>query len=215
MLDEVLQLLYYSGVVVTTPITYLWNTIFEKTLIKGLYPAKVVVLGVAGGGYKTTLANNISSRHGQCHQHIKLDDCLYRDNWVRNTPTQFNENVRRKIDKSYGAYVVEGVYSDLKMPERNELVDEIIGNSELVVWLHLPIYISLWRKLFRSFKRAINVTEQGSCPEKWSNVRAMLKKTWYQYDTRYKLLNDMWEKQNYMDNSGKYVRVNWPYYFSN
>jgi len=36
--------------VVTTPITYLWNTIFEKTLIKGLYPAKVVVLRVAGGG---------------------------------------------------------------------------------------------------------------------------------------------------------------------
>jgi adenylate kinase family enzyme len=204
------------GALIVSPLTYMWNIMFRLNFDPNgdmVIPNKIVVLGVAGGGYKTTLANDISDKYG--HTHIKLDKCFYKENWVRHTPEQIKQNIYDEIDKadkSNGMYIVEGLYTD-KANENflEEIMDDIIQKSDTVVFLCIPKHISMWRKLFRSFKRAINVTEQGTCPEKLHNVISSLKKTWCHYDSRYKILNDMWEKQQDTD---KFIRSDWPYYVS-
>jgi adenylate kinase family enzyme len=203
--------LYKVGVMINIPMVYLWNIMFQFKFDKAIANIrnKIVIIGIAGGGYKTTLANNISKKHG--HTHIRIDMCIYGENWKRHTPEQFKQNVYNEIKKSNGYYVIDGLYSDSsRMKEYQEVMDEIIKRADIVICLNVPKVIYIWRKLFRSFKRAMGVTGDESCPEKLHNVIAMLKKTWNHYDTKYKTLNDMWCKQS----DKKYIRANWPCYIS-
>jgi hypothetical protein len=70
--------------------------------------------------------------------------------------------------------------------------------------------ISIWRKLFRSFKRYIGAVEQGAAPEKLHDVIATIKKSWYSYDTQHQKLADKWKTLS----GEKYKRVKWPWFYA-
>ena len=76
----------------------------------------------------------------------------------------------------------------------------------MIIWQDIPKIIAVWRKLFRSYKRAIGVGVQGTAPETFRNVKAMIKKTWYRYNERWQILNNAWR------DDGKYLRVYFPDY---
>jgi adenylate kinase family enzyme len=210
MFKIILLFFYTIGCYIFYPFEYLWNWIFA---VKVNVKDKMMFTGESGGSGKSTLSTYISNKYG--HNHISIDKCKYGENWIRYPVEVFVKNINESINNSHnGKYVIDGVYSDRKTFNQQKEMDALMDIVDVVVWNEQPKYISILKKLFRSYKRYIGAVEQGASPEKLSDVIATSKNTWNNYDIQYKLLNDRWLRtSNDKTSDDKYKRVKWPWFF--
>jgi len=187
----------------------MWYSCFGKLLI--CPPKKVVIIDTLGGSGKSTLAKEISKRYG--HNYIENDDCKYGENWVRFSDDEYEKNINEKVALSDNGWVVASTYHDPRLPKQREVINSLIEQADLVIWQDYPLLIVLWRKLFRSFKRAIGAVEQGTSVEKFSNVVAMAKKTYNQFHDRRLILDLEWKRVEMNTRPTKFSRLLWPFYY--
>ena len=205
MFKTVLLFLYTVGRYCGYPIECIWSWLFA---VKIEAKDKMMFTGESGGSGKSTLSTYISHKYG--HNHVSIDKCKYGENWARYPVDVFANNIHESVVNSHnGRYVIDGVYSDRKTSKQQEEMDALMDTVDVVVWNEQPKYVSIAKKLFRSFKRYIGAAEHGAAPEKLSDVVATVKNTWHNYDKHYKLLNDKWSKTP----GDKYKHVKWPWFF--
>ena len=198
--------IYYFAEFLLQPLTIVWDYIFSIPLNIN-NAKKIIIIDVVGGSYKTTLASDISRKFS--YKHIRLDDCKFGERWKRLDAEEFNQNVNNSLVDTR-EYILEGVYSDPCLPEYKELVNAQIENADLIIWHDIPMWVSVYRKLFRSFKRRLGVVPQGSSYETLCNIRSMLFKMLRHYSNLYTILNNDWSE---LRNCEKFHKISWPYYY--
>ena len=110
-------------------------------------PRRIQVRGSSGSG-KTTLATELARRLGA--PHVELDALVHGAGWTQAT----DEELRARLDPllEEPAWVVDGNYT-------SKLGTFVSDRAELVVWLDLPLRVSLYRALRRSVARIRDGTE--------------------------------------------------------
>jgi adenylate kinase family enzyme len=203
MIKTFLLFLYSTGCYLFYPFEYLWNKLFAVSIdVKD----KMMFTGESGGSGKSTLSTTVSNKYG--HVHIDIDKCKYGENWTRYPVNIFVDNIHKSLDNQ--KYVIDGVYSDRKTLTQQEEMNLLMDRVDVVVWNEQPKYVSILKKLFRSFKRYIGVAESGAAPEKLSDIVATVENTWNNYDKQYQLLDNRWKNTS----GDKYKHVKWPWFFS-
>jgi adenylate kinase family enzyme len=112
----------------------------------------------------------LSARLGVAH--IELDSLFWKPGWVESSADELVERVTAALDSSDG-WVVDGNY-------RSRLGERVLDCAELVVWLDLPLRVSLGRLLSRTFSR-IRSGEQlwGGNVETWRNAFVRRDALWW------------------------------------
>nr|MBA4405621.1 hypothetical protein [Nanoarchaeum sp.] len=105
---------------------------------------KVYVLGAPGSG-KTFLAKKLSKILGI--EHFDLDDIFWEKKYSVKRSDEEREKLLQKITKKK-QWIAEGVYVSW--------TNEVIKNSNLVIWLDSPSHVLMWRVLNRYFQRKEN-----------------------------------------------------------
>jgi adenylate kinase family enzyme len=143
---------------------------------------KFFVTGISGGEYKTTLASSICEKYKL--KHISTEN----------------------------GFVIEGCYSRPDIPSFHMVLDKFIKDVDVVIYLRIPWYVSMWRKAWRSCKRAIGASSQGTNPETLKNVYYMLKSVWEFYGEKRSKLDKMFVCNTNTNKNTKFICVDWPYY---
>jgi adenylate kinase family enzyme len=102
---------------------------------------KIVVVGSSGSG-KTTLARRLAGDLGL--PHIELDALHHGPNWTEAPREEFRAAVRDAI--AVDGWVVDGNYY-------GKLDELVLEQADVVVWLDLPLAITLPRLLRRTLRR--------------------------------------------------------------
>ena len=103
---------------------------------------RIVVTGNMGAG-KTTLAGTLSSLLDA--PRVEMDALRHGANWVETPDDVFRERVSQALAGS--SWVVDGDY---------EVVRDIVWpQADTLVWLDYPSRMSMWRLLWRTFRRCI------------------------------------------------------------
>lgn len=220
MLRIIFVAIYYALKWLLYPLEYAWNKTFRIGLRS--IPKQILILDVIGGSGKSELATKCFNARQSFAKHsttgkikasklIRADLCKYGDNWRRFTGEEFVNNVNNEIEQS-DHFIFEGTYYDERLPEQRSLIDDIINRypDATVIWIDNPRWVTVWRKMFRSFKRAIGATPQGAAVEHWHNVRAMVEKTYNQFYPRYPELDQLF---NVNKDKSTFKRVHWPYFY--
>jgi adenylate kinase family enzyme len=108
---------------------------------------RVWVIGASGSG-KTTLAEELARRLGV--PHIELDAMHHGPDWAEPDLDEFREAVAAVA--SGDAWVIDGSY-------RSKLGDRVPDAADTLVWLDLPLPVTLSRMLWRSGVRIWRGTE--------------------------------------------------------
>jgi adenylate kinase family enzyme len=101
-------------------------------------PRRIVVNGVSGSG-KTTLAAQLADRLGI--PHVEIDALHHGAGWTQRP--EFLDDVRALVRQD--AWVTEYQYADAR--------PLLLERAELVVWLDLPRWLSLWQVVRRTVRR--------------------------------------------------------------
>lgn len=208
MFVPILRVLYYTTRVITWPIDLVWKCLFRIPL--KFPPEKIAIIDVVGASGKSTMAKDIVCKYG--HQYVPVDNCKYGENWRRFSPIEFQEKLATLM-KDHDAWVFDGTHNDPADSTHVESVEKVLDDCDLVIWQDYPMSVIFWRKMLRSFKRAIDVVPQGAAREKLHNVIGMLKRTSREWDERRTLLNKNWEERIKNDNTNKYKKLSWPWYY--
>jgi adenylate kinase family enzyme len=108
---------------------------------------RVVVLGVSGSG-KSTVAARLSIWLNA--PHVELDALYHGPNWTPPVPDDFRSAI---VDVARSdAWVIDGNYVDTAAPLAWQ-------RANLVIWLDLPLILTMSRVLRRSVSRALRKTE--------------------------------------------------------
>lgn len=107
-------------------------------------PSRIVVVGVSGAG-KTTLARRIGARLGI--EHVEIDALFHGAGW-RPRPS-FVSEVEALAARD--AWVTEWQY-DAARPL-------LLARADLVVWLDLPTWRTMWQVTRRTVSRRVRRTE--------------------------------------------------------
>lgn len=218
LLLVVLKAGYYVTKGVSKPIEDRWNKRFGVSLpVHG----NIVVVDTLGGSGKTSFAEHVDKNSNGSNQysHIRLDNCKFGPGWKRYSSKEFLDNVAAEEShcETYNKYwVVDSIYSDPKCIMLATVMRRYMDNADIVMWHDYPFWVIIWRKLFRSYKRAIGVAPQGASVETFWNVVEMTKKTINTFTECRKKLQNGWnnEKGYIKDNGvGKYYKLNWPYFY--
>jgi hypothetical protein len=102
---------------------------------------KIAVQGTGGSG-KTTVAKELAHRHGV--PHVELDALFHGPNWVETPPEEFRRRVAAAT--AGDGWVVDGNYD-------SRLGDLVLGRADTIVWLDLPLRVSLSRVTRRTIGR--------------------------------------------------------------
>jgi adenylate kinase family enzyme len=105
---------------------------------------RIVVVGVSGAG-KTSLARRISTRVGV--PHADMDGFFHGRGWVRRPEAV--SDVATFVARE--AWVTERPYSDV--------ADLVYGRAQLVVWLDLPTWRTMYQVIGRTVSRRLRRTE--------------------------------------------------------
>jgi adenylate kinase family enzyme len=110
---------------------------------------RVSVAGTSGSG-KSTLGRALAGRLGV--PYIELDALNHGPNWTEATPAE----LRRRVDEAMAAapdgWVTDGNYE-------SKLGDLVLSRADTLVWLDLPLALSLYRIARRTTGRIIRRTE--------------------------------------------------------
>jgi len=191
----------------------IWNYFFQIPLNKVISnTSRIMILDPVGGSGKSTLAAKIYDNKLVLglESELKLiqSDGLKYNN-TRVSPETYVEKFNQLFEESNGKFIYEGTYVDIKLAEQKVCIDKVIAKyNPVIIWNDTPKIITLWRKAFRSLKRALGLVPQGSSPEKWYNVRDMLIKTYNEFDSRREVLMNLID-----DCNSQSLRVQWPYYY--
>lgn len=157
-----------------------WPWVFGRRLHCCNSRSRILVLSTRGGAGKTTLARQLAQAYGLTH--ISLDDCKYGAQWKRRTAEEFQHELKEALIGAQDRWVVEGLTDDPLLPEYELEVQKLIYTDDQeppwVIVLDVPKYVALWRVFKRSLLRRCGWEAQGSAPETWKNVVAVLKKGW-------------------------------------
>lgn len=199
-----------------------WPWLFRRCLP---IQRRMLIIGCAGGSGKSTLARTLHTFYDFAH--IGLDECKFGPAWKRFSAEEFCQRLHSKIALANGGpFVIEGTFHDPKLPEQRDVCASLCGASsatqhsdvivDVVVWNDIPFVICLWRKLFRSVKRAIGIEAQGAAPETLRNVFEMAKKTASQFYVRHNDLSAFWHALSAAPEQPNPVilcRAHWPFYY--
>lgn len=202
----VLRCAFRAVSTVLWPVTAVWNAVFAVPVCT--QHNKIIILGTGGGCGKTTLAAQLRAADPR-YAVVHIDEHKFGEHWVRRSDEEFVGRVGTLL-QGQKRYVIESFYDDEKQPRQRELIDKYLPEADLVVWLDMPYWVSVWRILLRSLKRKIGI-EHGAYPETLSSVAAMLSAGFRTRAQRYSLLQDVWDR-NERRYAGRFVRVKWPFY---
>lgn len=103
---------------------------------------RIQVIGASGSG-KTTVAARLATILGI--PHVELDALHWLPGWIERDGDGFRALVRDAV--AGDGWVVDGNYT--------RLVDDLLGERvEMIVWLDLPLHLTVARQLHRSWRRA-------------------------------------------------------------
>ena len=121
-------------------------------------PRRICVKGASGAG-KSTFASDLGARIGV--PHIELDALHWGPNWSMPEKDAFRARVCAAMDASPDGWVIDGNY-DTKLGET------VVDAADTIVWLDLPLRITLFRLWRRTMYRLRNDVElYGGNRETW------------------------------------------------
>lgn len=126
---------------------------------------RVSVIGTTGSG-KTTFGRALAARLGV--PFVELDALFWEANW---TPAA-DEVFRRRVAEAAAGerWVIDGNYSRIAR-------DLVWARADTVVWLDLPLRVTLWRILLRTLRRV------RSGEELWSGSRESVRNAFLSRDS--------------------------------
>ena len=127
---------------------------------------RVSVVGTASGAGKTTLGRRVAELLRV--PFVELDALFWRPGWTQAPTDQFRERVL-EVTAAEG-WVVDGNYT-------GRLGDLVWLRADTVVWLDLPLRVTLWRTVLRTLERA------RSGQELWSGNRESLRSAFFSGDS--------------------------------
>jgi len=110
---------------------------------------RISVAGISGSG-KTTLAAALAERLGV--PHVELDALNHGPNWAEATATELRARVEAALAAAPDGWVVDGNYE-------SKLGDLVVSRADTLVWLDLPLPLSLARLARRTACRLVCRTE--------------------------------------------------------
>jgi adenylate kinase family enzyme len=113
-------------------------------------PTRIAVVGGSGSG-KTTFASRLAEVHDLAY--VELDALQWGPNWTPRPDDEFRRRVETAI--AGDAWVVDGNYY-------RKLGDLVLERADLVVWLDLPLWITIPRLWSRTRRRKREHTELWS-----------------------------------------------------
>ncbi len=122
---------------------------------------KIAIIGPPGSG-KTMIGTNVSKLLGV--DLYSLDSYYWEKNWKKKEYEAFAESVKQIFEKKQ--WIIEGDY--------NEVIYDLIENSDLVIVLYSPKVILYKRLLVRSLVRIMR--KKKVCGENYENVSFLLSK---------------------------------------
>ena len=108
---------------------------------------RVWIIGASGSG-KTTLGARLAAALGV--PHVELDALHHGPGWSEPTAEQFRAVVRPLVEGD--SWVIDGGYS-------HKLGDLIPAAADTVIWLDLPLHVTMRRLLARTLDRLWNRRE--------------------------------------------------------
>jgi adenylate kinase family enzyme len=102
---------------------------------------RIVVVGTGGSG-KTTVARELAGRLGV--PHVELDELFHGPGWTETPAEEFRRRVAAATDGD--GWVVDGNYERF-------LGDLVLDRADTVVWLDIPLSVSLRRVTRRTIGR--------------------------------------------------------------
>ncbi len=122
-------------------------------------PTRIAVVGGSGSG-KSTVARRLAELHE--FEYVELDALHWGPNWTPCPGDEFRARVEEAISRD--SWVVDGNYA-------GKLGDIVLERSELVVWLDLPLHVTLPRLWRRTRRRMDEQTELwGGNRENWRDA---------------------------------------------
>jgi hypothetical protein len=109
----------------------------------GSTPRRVLVQGISGSG-KTTFGRALAARLGV--PFLELDALNHKAGWTEATPEELREVVSPTVEAD--AWVIDGSY-------RSKLGDLVLSRADTVVWLDLPLAVTMARLLRRTLRRIV------------------------------------------------------------
>lgn len=104
---------------------------------------RINVVGTTGVG-KTTFSKKMASLLNQAY--IEMDQVFWGANWKKPTNRDFYDNLKSFLDNT-PSFVLDGNYTKTTALKW--------AYTETVIWLNLPLNLTLWQLLKRSFKRVL------------------------------------------------------------
>ena len=108
---------------------------------------RVWIIGISGSG-KTTLAAELARRLGV--PHIELDAMHHGPDWAEPDPEQFRADVASVV--AGDGWVVDGGY-------QRKLGTMVPEAADTLIWLDLPLHVSMLRTIRRSLGRVLRRAE--------------------------------------------------------
>jgi adenylate kinase family enzyme len=122
-------------------------------------PTRIAVVGGSGSG-KTSVARRLAEVNDLIY--VELDELHWGPNWTACPTDEFRARVEAAI--SGDGWVVDGNYT-------GKLGDLVLERTDLVVWLDLPLRVTLPRLWSRTRRRMREQTELwGGNRETWRDV---------------------------------------------
>jgi adenylate kinase family enzyme len=105
---------------------------------------RIAIVSSMPGTGKTTLGLELARRLGL--PFIEMDALNHRANWTEATPDELRTALDPVLDSD--GWIIDGIY-------RGKLGNLVPEAADVVVWLDLPLRVSLLRLLRRSFRQAM------------------------------------------------------------
>ena len=102
---------------------------------------RIQIMGPSGSG-KTTCAQRLAA--ALAVPHVELDALFWRPNWIEPEAEEFRDHVRAAIEGD--GWVASGNYT-------RRAHDILWRRAEMIVWLDLPLHVTIPRALRRSWHR--------------------------------------------------------------
>ncbi len=117
--------------------------------------SRIIICGISGAG-KTTLARNLSRKHG--HKALHLDQYFWLDNWTKRPGDEFFNLLDQETDEE--KWILEGAL--LKVVRR------YVSKSDLIIWMRPNRMVAIYRILKRVVTNYGKVREEFApgCYEK-------------------------------------------------
>jgi adenylate kinase family enzyme len=113
-------------------------------------PRRINVRGASGVG-KTTFAEELADRLGV--PFIELDALHHGPNWSEPTIEEFRARVCAVMENAPEGWVIDGSYD-------SKLGDTVVASADVIVWLDLPLGITmrrLWRRTLHRIRHDVEL----------------------------------------------------------